>query len=294
MPTHLNPADLATPALPAEQLSSSTWLREPIFLRDSNHSEIGTCRFDLVNPETDVELLPEVTTCVTSLSKGKLGRAKFDKFSSWSVLLWAVCWILAIALLFKSSPGSKCYGWHKCGERLNENQLNQSQTTVIRIVQGEIYAEEMKRVEHGMSVSQVLSVNWTPLLTPMVFSESVGAWRAQLTSDVINPILVSGKHHQAELMIRHFHHKVHHQGRHFTEGAITARAISTVIFNCVTCRRLRGKRRGQFMTDLPKDRLSTDPPFTRVGLDVFGPWPVSDTRWPSRCQKVGSHIHMYE
>lgn len=29
------------------------------------------------------------------------------------------------------------------------------------------------------------------------------------------------------------------------------------------------------MADLPPDRLATDPPFTYVGLDVFGPWMVA-------------------
>ncbi|XP_039463670.1 uncharacterized protein LOC120436908 [Oreochromis aureus] len=29
------------------------------------------------------------------------------------------------------------------------------------------------------------------------------------------------------------------------------------------------------MSDLPEDRMCTDPPFTYVGLDVFGPWPVT-------------------
>ncbi|XP_057699014.1 uncharacterized protein LOC130920115 [Corythoichthys intestinalis] len=29
------------------------------------------------------------------------------------------------------------------------------------------------------------------------------------------------------------------------------------------------------MAELPEDRLSTDPPFTNVGLDVFGPWSVT-------------------
>ena len=32
------------------------------------------------------------------------------------------------------------------------------------------------------------------------------------------------------------------------------------------------------MADLQADRLSTDPPFTYVGLDVFGPWSVSARR----------------
>ncbi|XP_040291763.1 uncharacterized protein LOC121003886 [Bufo bufo] len=32
------------------------------------------------------------------------------------------------------------------------------------------------------------------------------------------------------------------------------------------------------MADLPPDRLSTDPPFTHIGLDVFGPWSVCSRR----------------
>ncbi|XP_046701027.1 uncharacterized protein LOC124382803 [Silurus meridionalis] len=32
------------------------------------------------------------------------------------------------------------------------------------------------------------------------------------------------------------------------------------------------------MADLPSDRLSTDPPFSSVGLDVFGPWNVSSRK----------------
>lgn len=32
------------------------------------------------------------------------------------------------------------------------------------------------------------------------------------------------------------------------------------------------------MADLPPDRLSTEPPFTNVGMDVFGPWAVAARR----------------
>lgn len=32
------------------------------------------------------------------------------------------------------------------------------------------------------------------------------------------------------------------------------------------------------MADLPPDRLITEPPFTYVGLDVFGPWSVITRR----------------
>lgn len=36
----------------------------------------------------------------------------------------------------------------------------------------------------------------------------------------------------------------------------------------------RGKLEEQKMADLPLDRLTMDPPFTNVGLDVFGPWTI--------------------
>lgn len=34
----------------------------------------------------------------------------------------------------------------------------------------------------------------------------------------------------------------------------------------------------QKMSELPADRLTMDPPFTHVGLDVFGPWSVTTRR----------------
>ncbi|KAL4008122.1 hypothetical protein ACER0C_001974 [Sarotherodon galilaeus] len=108
--------------------------------------------------------------------------------------------------------------------------------------------------------------------------------RAQLSTDETHPMLIPSKHYITQLIIRHFHAQVCHQGRHFTEGAIRAagfwivggkRAVSSVIFNCVICRRLRGNQQEQIMSDLPEDRMCTDPAFTCVGLDVFGPWPVT-------------------
>ena len=98
-----------------------------------------------------------------------------------------------------------------------------------------------------------------------------------------NPIIIPGKSHLTILLIRHFHEKVLHQGRHFTEGAVREggfwiiggkRKISSYIFSCVQCRRLRGVRQSQIMADLPSDRLTPTPPFTYVGVDVLGPWSI--------------------
>ncbi|XP_052254912.1 uncharacterized protein LOC127860679 [Dreissena polymorpha] len=80
---------------------------------------------------------------------------------------------------------------------------------------------------------------------------------------------------------------IHHQGRHYTEGAIrnhgywivgVKRLVSSIIYQCVTCRRLRGNFVNQQMANLPEDRLTPGPPFTYVGVDTFGPWPVVTRR----------------
>jgi hypothetical protein len=50
--------------------------------------------------------------------------------------------------------------------------------------------------------------------------------------------------------------------------------VSSVIHNCITCKKLRGKCGVQFMADLPADRLEQAPAFTNVGVDIFGPWHI--------------------
>lgn len=102
-----------------------------------------------------------------------------------------------------------------------------------------------------------------------------------------NPVIVPSRSHVTGLLVRHYHENVQHQGRHFTEGAIRAggwwivgakRRISSEIQRCIKCRSLRGSMEVQQMAELPHERLQSDPPFSYVGLDVFGPWEVTARR----------------
>jgi hypothetical protein len=48
------------------------------------------------------------------------------------------------------------------------------------------------------------------------------------------------------------------------------RLVNRVIHQCLKCKKLRGKLYHQKMADLPSERITPSPPFTYVGLDVFG------------------------
>lgn len=108
-----------------------------------------------------------------------------------------------------------------------------------------------------------------------------------LNMDETHPIIIPGHHHLATLLISHYHEEVKHQGRHLTEGAIRAagfwlvggkRCISSLLHRCITCRKLRGRIEHQQLGDLPAERLQVAPPFTYVGVDVFGPWDIVTRR----------------
>lgn len=224
VPTHLNPADHATRGLPADHLSSSTRLSGPPFLTDSGQGQILEVPFEPISPEQDTELRPEVVSCATSLSKGTLGAARFERFSSWSRLLKAIARLLHIVTSFKAAPESACHGWHKCDKNIAEEQLQQAKAIIIGAVQNEVYADDIRHIERGESVPKQSPLSkLNPIMdTNMILRVGGRLMKAQLTANETHPILIPSKHHVTQLIIRHFHSQVRHQGRHFSEGAIRA------------------------------------------------------------------------
>ena len=102
-----------------------------------------------------------------------------------------------------------------------------------------------------------------PFLDPNGFIRDGGHLRnSTLTFQEKHPVLLPKGHHLSELIIQHFHDKVHHQGRKVTSGAVREagywvigahRVILKFTEPCVTCKRLRGPTLTQHMANLPTD-----------------------------------------
>ncbi|XP_060064401.1 uncharacterized protein LOC132544769 [Ylistrum balloti] len=153
----------------------------------------------------------------------------------------------------------------------------------------EMYSLEVAALRQGKPVPKTSSLmKLCPSLGPDGLLRVGGRLdMSDLGEGVKHPVLIPGSHQIASVIIRHFHESVAHQGRHFTEGAVRAagfwvtggkRLISLLIHRCVKCRRLRSRPCTQRMADLPLDRVVPSPPFSFVGVDVFGPWEVTSRR----------------
>lgn len=291
VPTEHNPADHGSRSVAAASLSTTTWFSGPAFLQNSSlHFSEPTVTFDLINPLSDTEIRPLITTSVPEVSTDLMSTERFERFSAWSTLMTSVARLIHIAHSFaQPTPDNACHGWHICRTGPTEEELERAKILVIKSVQHECFLKELNCIARGQNLPSQSSLR---KLRPVVDSSGllrVGGriTQSELGMDETNPIIIPGRHHLATLLVRQHHDAVKHQGRHFTEGAIRAagfwiigvkRCIASFLFHCVTCRKLRGKTEHQQMADLPAERLQAAPPFTYVGVDIFGPWEVVSRR----------------
>lgn len=186
----------------------------------------------------------------------------------------------------KKSKDVSCRGWHICSVGPSEEELEKAKIIVLKNAQYESYPTVLKSIIAACNLPRKSALR---KLSPVLDSNGllrVGGRIAKsgLEPCEVNPIIISGKHHVATLIVQHYHEVVKHQGRHFPEGAVRdagfwlvggKKCIRSLLFKCVICRKLRGKTEYQQMSDLTAERLTVAPPFTYVGVDVFGPWEVT-------------------
>eukprot|EP00079_Xenopus_tropicalis_P026785 XP_012820751.2 PREDICTED: uncharacterized protein LOC101731053 [Xenopus tropicalis] len=287
VPSEKNPADHATRAVPAACLKQTSWFTGPSFLYSSEQNDPAD-GYELIDTTSDPEIRPQVSTLCTDTSSMHLGSHRFKRFSTWKSLVRSITCLLHIVKFFKKGfpSTSNCKGWHYCQRAHTVDELEQARNISLLSVQQETYAKELECIKSKKAISKDSVLK---KLDPFIDENGllrVGGriMKATLEQEEKNPLIIPSNHHIASLLVLHYHQQTRHQGRLFTEGALRAagfwivgakKLVSSVIFKCVTCRKLRGMFQTQKMANLPADRLSTEPPFTNVGLDVFGPWSVT-------------------
>ena len=110
---------------------------------------------------------------------------------------------------------------------------------------------------------------------------------APISFQTKHPVILPSKHHVTNLIIQNCHRQQGHCGPSQVLAFIRqkfwiVRGLSTVrriLANYMNCRKQNARPGEQIMAPLPSARVApTDPPFTHVGVDYFGPFFVKQGR----------------
>ena len=292
--SEFNPADDASRSLSAtEMVSGSRWLNGPGFLRGDpfwREAHVEKVELDEEDPEvrkTSVTLSTACKVVFPSLAD------RLTRFSSWFKAKRAI----ALAILYVRRLRKSAAKQEKPVVALSVDILHEAEIVILLEAQRE-FREEILVISSG---GQLRPGNRLGKLSPMLDKQGLLQVRgrlehASISAEEKHPIILSHPRdgHISRLILRECHEKVSHGGRGLTLGELRTRgfymlggttAVSSLIHDCVVCRKLRGTLQTQRMADLPSDRVNQAGPFEYAGVDYFGPFLVKQGR--ARVKKYG-------
>jgi hypothetical protein len=272
--TDRNPADLASRGCNVTELLSSEWFRGPKELWANN---LSIERESYPLDETCSEL--KMSVCLASNAIQEECIVDLSRFSSWKTAKR----VLALCIRFIENLRAKANTFVTVSDTIAaEKWLFRSAQTS--------FAEERGTILRNHQLKRTSKLY---KLDPFIDEEGLirigGRLRAGsgLPYGLRHPIILPKSHRVAELLVKSCHEKTHHQGKGMTINAVRdhgvwvfglSSMVSTLIFKCVQCRRMRHGPCNQKMADLPEERLEEGPPFSHVGVDCFGPFFVNEGR----------------
>nr|XP_039271502.1 uncharacterized protein LOC120345955 isoform X3 [Styela clava] len=296
-----NPSDLASRGISVKKLiADSKWWNGPEFLQCKGAYEPPEVSY-VPNNKTDALLKHEMkkaTAFITVEKENTVGYNfdidRLDIFSSWFKAKRAVVNCIRF-----------CHKLRKvdCANNLEVENLSISEKVIIRCLQQIHFSEEIEQLQScavsgaildraKIKIRNKLSRSSIYKLDPYIDEDGlirVGGriGRANMPMDCKHPLLLPRHSHVTNLIIRHFHMKVHHMGRGMTLNEIRQNgywivggtsAVSQFITSCVACRRIRRPLEVQRMSDLPEDRVNEAALFDYSAVDVFGPFEIKERR----------------
>ena len=171
----------------------------------------------------------------------------------------------------------------------DQTALQDAESFIIHRVQSEEFGEDYKNLEKHHEVKKGSSL---AQLNPFVDSSGVIRARGRLVNsdlpeDMKIPILLPQRHRLTRLIIEDAHRKTGHAGVKHVIATLRKRywilrclaAVKSTIGECIICKKMHRPKMTQIMAPLPKDRTTpNEPPFTRTGIDYFGPMYVRVAR----------------
>ena len=267
VPTEENPGDDTSRGMSAtELLKSDRWVRGPEFLQHEEHGWPNQPTFRCLELDKQLELKTATVTYCTSKDKDYV-TTLLNYYSSWFKLKTAVVWFSRFKQYLMKKP--------QLGP-ISVRELHEAERDIVLYVQREIQEEstQLRKLNPFKTSDGLLKVGGR--LT-----------NSQIEEDTKHPVILPYKHQVSRLIVLYCHQITGHSG---VERVLAEtrkkfwilkgrKLIKGVVYDCIMCKIRRGKTETQQMANLPKSRVTPfEPPFSRVGVDYFGPFMIKRGR----------------
>ena len=271
----LNPADLASRGfMPTDDEKLQEWITGPSFLVSGDYP----IRPDALNNSHSLEEQESrdpAAVCATTSSDHFLDSL-INRCGTWAKIKQVVDYVL-LFLCRRAASGLRTV--------TNTPATLSAKSIIIQRVQQESFGEDFKHLKQH---KEVMKCSKLSQLCPFIDEEGTLRVRGRienshLPQNMKTPILLPKNHRITYLMIEDCHRRHGHVGVKQVISLLRQEfwilrclaAVKTVIGRCVVCNKAQRPLMKQMMAPLPVDRLTPDePPFSRVGIDFFGPLQV--------------------
>ncbi|XP_062541543.1 uncharacterized protein LOC134209562 [Armigeres subalbatus] len=280
-----NPADLVSRGmLPNEFISNTLWVHGPPWLREDE--EDWPKQSHQLPPQEDV--LERRKTVLVSQVSSELNPL-FERYSSY----WRLIRITAYLRRFIS----RCRSNNQQQETfLTTHELTEAKETLVKLVQQETFAEEMKQLnQKGPLPKKFPFKNGHPIIDEKGILRLGGRLHHSNESyQTKHPIVLPNKHPFTRLVAAHFHSLCFHAGPRMTLATIrrefwpiSGKTLANhVCRKCVKCFRQNPVPVAQPLGQLPQARTVPSRPFSTTGVDFCGPVYLKPVHRKAAPQKV--------
>ncbi|XP_043199287.1 uncharacterized protein LOC122368999 [Amphibalanus amphitrite] len=275
---------------PADDVSrgvqSKRWLNGPEFLwKDKGFWPSAPIAFREVT-EDDPEVRKTAICAKTAIvpdSETPMERLILH-YSQKESLLRGLSWLSRFTRSLKE--GQK--GFIKMSPPLCYEEQREAEKKIIRHIQEHEFPREYENLSVGAEVPRTSRlVKLHPFMQDGIIRVGGRLAEASILEETKHPIVIPSRGHFTELLITDAHEAVGHSGRQFTLAKLRKRfwilkgisSVRRVLNSCLSCTKLYRPPESQQMANLPSDRVQAqEPPFTRTGVDYFGPFYVTQGR----------------
>ena len=280
VPSRLNPADLASRGVKMTDAASlHMWTEGPAFLKRSE--EEWPKQQAPKRTENDAEALvcAEVAATAENRTHGEDVSLEFFRYSTWDQVLRSAAWWMRFIDVLRKKTNAR--------GALTAGEIARAELFLLRKAQERHFKREIERVKQGNYVrvdSRIASLDPALNLTNGLLCTGSRLQHGKKTSQLV---ILAHKDPLTTRVITDAHARNGHVGVEQTLSITRNRfwvlkgraAVKGVLHDCKMCRRRKTPLAHQQMAPLIKEQVTPDlPPFTFVGVDLFGPFLVKQRR----------------